>query len=119
MTVTQPVIAEPTATGKAGGVPPSTGAQVTIIDDYGSPQGAIDHDGRYVLFTDIMPGRYRNAGGTMCYWSRLRSLDTNDIIDSRKSDVPQEIDLRDDDTAFFTQNCGTWQQVHVSSQWDF
>ncbi|SPM28073.1 hypothetical protein MTAB308_1558 [Mycobacterium terramassiliense] len=54
-------------------------------------------------------GKYRNGGGTMCYWARLRSLSTNDIIESKNTSDPQVIEIRPSDTAFLTQNCGSWQ----------
>ncbi len=51
----------------------------------------------------------------MCYWARLRSLDASDVIDSRTSSGPQIIEIHEDDTAFLTHNCGTWQMAHVTS----
>lgn len=119
VTITQTLTVQSTAAQTAGHQPPPPTAPKTVIDDYGTTQSVIDIDGRYLLFTDIMPGRYRNAGGTMCYWARLRSLNTSDIIDSRKSSAPQTIEIHEDDTAFLTQNCGIWQMVHVPSPWGF
>ena len=75
------------------------------------PGRVIDNDGTYVVGVDMFPGKYRSAGGTMCHWARLRSLDTSDMIDSKKTSGPQVIEIRGSDTAFLTQNCGTWQQI--------
>lgn len=118
-TITQTLTVAPTATQTAGNQPPPPTATKAVIDDYGSPSAVIDKDGRYLVFVDIMPGRYRNAGAATCYWARLRSVDPTDVIDSRKSSVPQTIEILENDTAFLTQNCGTWQMVHVPSPWEF
>ncbi|SOJ54912.1 hypothetical protein MSIMFB_02403 [Mycobacterium simulans] len=119
VTVTQPVTVEPPPSQAAAHQPPPARAPKAVIDDYGSSLSVIDNDGKYLVYTDIMPGRYRNAGGAMCYWARLRSLDASDIIDSRMSGVSQIVEIHEDDTAFLTQNCGTWQMVHVPSPWEF
>ncbi|OSC39392.1 hypothetical protein [Mycobacterium decipiens] len=115
VTITQTVTAQPTAARTAGQQPPPPPALKTVIDAYGNPQSVIDRDGAYLILVDVMPGRYRTAGGTMCYWARLRSTNTRDIIDSRKSSVPQIVEINENDTAFLTQNCGTWQMVHIST----
>ena len=60
---------------------------------------------------DLIPGKFRSAGGTTCYWARLRSLGTSNKIDSKKTSGPQVIEIRGSDTAFLTQNCGTWQMI--------
>jgi hypothetical protein len=52
-----------------------------------------------------MPGTYREPGGTPCYWARLRSLDTSDIIDN--SDGPQVVEIQLSDKAFQTRGCAT------------
>ncbi|ETZ98101.1 hypothetical protein I547_6465 [Mycobacterium kansasii 824] len=75
----------------------------------------IDRDGTYLVGVDIMPGMYRTAGGATCSWARLGSLDTGDIIDSWKGSGPQRIQIKESDTAFLTQDCGTWQMMHVPS----
>ncbi|OBK29495.1 hypothetical protein A5634_18385 [Mycobacterium asiaticum] len=120
VTVTQHVTVQSTATRTdTSSHEPPPAANETVIDDYGGSLNVIDHDGRYLLYVDIMPGKYRNAGGTTCYWARLHSLDVNDVIAGARNDLPQVIEIHEDDTAFLTRNCGTWQMVHVTGEWDF
>ena len=116
VTVTQTVTVEAAAPETAGGLkpPPPTGSK-TVIDPFGTYTGVIDKDGTYLVGVDIMPGMYHTTGGAICSWARLRSLDTGDIIDSWKGSGPQRIQIQESDTAFLTQNCGTWQMVHVPS----
>ena len=111
VTITQTRPAQPTVTQTVGRTPPPSAAPKTLIDANGTYWTVIDNDGTYLVWVDIPMGKYRNAGGTMCYWARLRSLDTSDIIDSKKTSSPQEITIRASDTAFLTQNCGTWQMI--------
>src|SRR6476659_1396867 len=79
VTITQTRPAQPTVTQTVGRTPPPSAAPKTLIDA----------DVTYLVWVDIPMGKYRNAGGTMCYWARLRSLDTSDIIDSKKTSSPQ------------------------------
>lgn len=84
----------------------------TVIGPGGTYWPVIDNDGTYVVGAgDVGMGKYRNAGGTMCHWARLRSPDPSDIIDGKQTSSPQEVWIRVSDTAFFTQNCGTWQFI--------
>lgn len=108
VTTTQTGTPQPTVTQTVGRTPPPA-APKTVIDAHGTWLPVIDNDGTYLLTVDIWPGEYRNAGGTMCYWARLRSLNTSDVIGSTKTSSPQVIVIRASDTAFMTQNCGTWQ----------
>ncbi|MGV0714074.1 hypothetical protein ABQE93_01590 [Mycolicibacterium sp. XJ662] len=92
---------------------PSTVIPKTIINTDGTYLGVIDLDGKYVVgeLDNLFPGKYRNSGGTKCFWARLRSLDPNDIIESGDSSDAQTVDIRATDVAFVTQNCGVWQRV--------
>jgi hypothetical protein len=109
VTITQTGTAQPTVTQTVGHTPPPPAAPKTVIGADGMYRPVIDNDGTYVVSVDVWPGKYRNAGGTMCYWARLRSLDPSDIVDSKKTSGPQVIVIQGSDTAFLTQNCGTWQ----------
>ena len=113
VTITQTGLAQPTVTQTVGRTPPPPAAPKTVIGADGAYRPVIDNDGTYLVGVDILMGKYRNAGGTMCYWARLRSLDTSDIIDSKKTSSPQVIQIRASDTAFLTQNCGTWQMISL------
>jgi hypothetical protein len=80
------------------------------------PKTTIDEDGTYAVGTDIVPGTYRTAGRGMdgepdCYWARLRSLDTHDIINNNNSPGPQIVEVQPSDIAFLTQNCLPWQKA--------
>ncbi|PRC43215.1 hypothetical protein C6A85_000000106490 [Mycobacterium sp. ITM-2017-0098] len=58
--------------------------------------------------SDILPGIYRTPGGGHCYWARLNSLDTSDIIDNNNSSGPQVIEVLPTDRAFQTSGCQLW-----------
>ena len=74
------------------------------------PKTIMETDGMYRVGTDIVPGTYRTAGGNSCYWARLRSLDTGDVIDNNISDGPQVVRILPSDAAFMTRDCGAWQK---------
>ena len=79
------------------------------------PKTTIDTDGTYAVGTDIVPGTYRTTGlgadgEPDCYWARLRSLDTWDIINNNNSPGLQIVEIQPIDAAFLTQNCAPWQK---------
>jgi hypothetical protein len=75
------------------------------------PKTAIETNGTFVVNTDIVPGTYRTVGKDACYWARLRSLNTSDVIDNNISDGPQVVGILPTDAAFITKNCGPWHRV--------
>ncbi|MBX7431127.1 hypothetical protein JDV09_03230 [Mycobacterium sp. Y57] len=79
------------------------------------PQTTIASDGTYVVGTDILPGVYRTAGpvstGRNCYYKRLASFDSSDIIDNEGAKGPQVVEILASDAAFSTSNCQPWQRV--------
>ena len=85
----------------------------TVIDAHGQWIQVIDKDGTYVVGVDVLPGKYRNAGGASCSWARLRSLDPRDVIDRNTASGPQVAQIRFSDTAFLTHGCGTWQMISL------
>ena len=98
----------------SAGTFPQTGTALpakTVVNARGNYFPVIDNDGTYVVGIDIGVGKYRRLGGTMCHWARLNSLDSNDIIDAKSTGDQQVVTIRATDTAFFTQNCGTWQMI--------
>jgi hypothetical protein len=105
--------AQPTVTQPVGRTPAPRAVPETFIDAYGAPRELIDNDGKFLVGIDIWPGRYRSPGGTMCHWARLRSLDPTDMIDSNASGDPQVVTLDATDSAFLTQDCGTWEMIPV------
>ena len=74
------------------------------------PKTTIDTNGTFAVGTDIVPDTYRTAGGSGCYWARLRTLDTGDVIDNNVSDGPQIVRISPTDAAFITRGCGSWQK---------
>jgi hypothetical protein len=113
-TITQTSAPQRTVTQPASRIPPPPAAPKTVIGADGNSLPIIDLDGIFVVGeVDVTPGKYRNAGGTNCYWARLRSVDPGDIVDSKRTDSPQVIVIRASDTAFLTQNCGTWQMISL------
>jgi hypothetical protein len=74
------------------------------------PKTTIDHDGTFVVGTDIAPGTYSSPGpvgsGT-CYWKRTSP--DGDIIDNALSKKPQIVQVLPTDSAFKTNGCQPWQ----------
>ncbi|MCV7312420.1 hypothetical protein H7J89_17630 [Mycobacterium paraffinicum] len=99
-TVTSTVPAETKTVTVTAAPPPPPGPKTTI-----------ESDGTFMVGTDIAPGTYRSAGNYGCYWARLRSLDTNDIIDNNVNDGPQVVQILPADRAFMTRNCAAWHKV--------
>jgi hypothetical protein len=75
------------------------------------PKTTMTTNGTFVVNTDIAPGTYRTDGGTDCYWARLKSLNTGDVIDNNISDGQQVVRILPTDTAFITRGCGTWTKI--------
>jgi hypothetical protein len=76
---------------------------------------SIDHDGTYIVGTDITPGSWRSTGGENCYWVRLRAFDgaPGAVIENDFTDGPSEpisLSIRSTDAGFHTENCGTWRR---------
>jgi len=78
------------------------------------PKTTIDHDGRYSVGTDIVPGTYSSAGAVgsgRCYWKRLGGPNGTDIIDNALSSKPQVVQIEPSDAAFKTDGCQPWQMT--------
>jgi hypothetical protein len=54
-------------------------------------------DGVYEVGGEIEPGTYKTPGGADCYYARLRSDDTSDIIANNSSTGPQTLRVRTTD----------------------
>lgn len=78
------------------------------------PKTTMDHDGTYLVGTDILPGTYSSAGpvenGT-CYWKRLSDVEHNDIIDNAMTSKPQVVQIEPGDKAFKTHDCQPWHKT--------
>lgn len=77
----------------------------------GYEQSAVAGTGTYLVGKDIKPGIYRAASSPGCYWARLSSLDTNDIIDNDNADGPVVVEIRSSDVAFEAEGCATFHRI--------
>lgn len=68
-------------------------------------------EGTYLVGTDIKPGTYKAAANSGCYWARLSSLNTSDIIDNNNSDGPVVIEVRSTDKALEVAGCAEFNKV--------
>ena len=78
----------------------------------------MDHDGIFIVGTDIQPGTYASAGpvpdGT-CYWKRMADLHGGDIIDNAFTKQAQLVSIDATDKAFKTSGCQTWQKTDAAA----
>lgn len=78
------------------------------------PSPFMDHDGTYLVGTDIRPGLYLTPGATgggNCSWIRRSasgSGDVSNVIDRGESSEAQYALIAPTDKAFETQGCQTW-----------
>lgn len=80
-----------------------------------TPKTVIDHDGAFVVGTDIAPGVYASTGpvgnGT-CSWRRIAAApagQTGDTIDRAFTHEAQVVQIDASDGTFKTTGCQTWQ----------
>jgi hypothetical protein len=66
-------------------------------------------DGLFEVGTDMAPGKYRTEGSAGCYWARLNSSNSMDLIDNGLNNGPQTVIVTSG--WFESQSCGTWQKV--------
>lgn len=77
----------------------------------GPPPGPpiLDHDGTFVVGTDLVPGVYTSAGprpDDACYWRRIGA--DNTTVDNALSKQPQVVQIDPGDVAFKTNGCQPW-----------
>lgn len=71
----------------------------------------IDHDGTYIVGTDISPGKWRSSGGDgICYWARVSAFTgtLGAIIANGLPDGRTIVTIRSTDKGFVTTGCGSW-----------
>jgi regulator of replication initiation timing len=68
-------------------------------------------DGIWQVGTDVRPGTYRAPGGANCYWARLRSANTSNIIVNGFGGKNQAVELTAEGEWFETDGCGTWTRL--------
>ncbi len=69
-------------------------------------------DGTWEVGVDVQPGKYKTAGGSSCYWARLRKNDggSNDIINNNVGAGPQTVTVNKGEY-FKSQRCGAWSKA--------
>lgn len=118
--VTLPLLAGCVSHQGGGGIAPIGARTSTVTVTYipspppGQPKTTFDGNGTYQVGVDVAPGVYRSAGtvpgGQTCYWARLKSLSTSDIINNNLGEGPQVVELKPTDKAFLTEHCQPWQK---------
>lgn len=73
--------------------------------------GTFGGDGVYLVGVDVQPGTYRAAASSGCYYARLRSTSTSDIIDNNITDGPVVLTIKPTDKALQVNGCGQFQRV--------
>jgi len=70
-------------------------------------------DGTWQVAIDIAPGTWRSAGGTTCYWQRMKGFSGtfNDIIANDNTGPSTIVEIGASDKAFSSSRCGTWTKV--------
>jgi cytoskeletal protein RodZ len=76
-----------------------------------SDENTVPGDGTFVVGTDIQPGTYRASAQPGCYWARLRSLDTSNVINNDNPDGPVVVEIRPSDKAFQTAGCAPFHRA--------
>ncbi len=100
-------------------LPTDAGFQSSNCDTWSSDLSAITTsnasfgDGDFIVGTDMMPGTYRNAGSSGCYWARLSGFGhtLGDIIANDNTDAQAVVTIDASDKGFESSNCGTWNKV--------
>ena len=82
-----------------------SGARHTIAEN------SFSGTGTFLVGSDIQPGEYRAAATPGCYWARLASLDTSDILDNDNADGPVVVQILPSDKAFQASDCATFHKI--------
>lgn len=88
--------------------------QALLPKEQAAAKARITRDGVYLVGKDIVPGTYRTAGGSSCYWQRSSgtSGDFNEILANGAEGGQAIVTIAASDVAFTTQRCGTWELVN-------
>jgi hypothetical protein len=70
----------------------------------------INQDGVYVIGQDIPGGTWHTSGGSDCYYARLSSTNTNDIMDNNNFTGPDTVSLTGIKAFEITGGC-TWDKI--------
>lgn len=74
-------------------------------------RNTIPGDGIFAVGSDIRPGLYKSTDNFGCYWARLSSFDTFDIIDNGNTDGPLVLQVRSTDVAIELSGCSDLRKV--------
>jgi hypothetical protein len=74
-------------------------------------QNSFAGTGTFLVGSDIAPGTYRAAASPGCYWARLSSLDTSDIVDNDNADGPVVVEILSSDKAFQASDCASFHKI--------
>lgn len=84
-----------------------------MTDDDETEPAITFEDGTHMVGSDIQPGTYRNDGTQSCYWARMSGFGgtTDDIIANDNPRGQTYVTISEDDAAFKSQLCGSWELV--------
>lgn len=86
--------------------------QQLSVAEAAKKKDSIDGPGLYEVGVDINPGKWKTDGGSgSCYYAKLRSSDTSDIIDNNNVDGPAVVTLAAGQYFEVGSRCGPWQRV--------
>lgn len=68
-------------------------------------------EGTYLVGHDIQPGTYQAPASSNCYWARLASGDTSDIINNDIANGPVVVTIVASDFAFLATRCGEFHKI--------
>lgn len=71
---------------------------------------SFEGDGMYIVGEDIEPGTYKADASPGCYWARLASGDTSDIVDNDNVDGPAVITIAASDYAVQVARCAVFRK---------
>ena len=71
----------------------------------------IPGDGIFLVGSDIEPGTYKAPASANCYYARLASLNTSDIIDNNNVSGPVVIEVLPSDKALELSGCANFHKV--------
>ena len=68
-------------------------------------------DATYLVGSDIKAGTYRGTASDNCYYARLSSVNTQDIIENNNTSGPVVVRILASDKAFQVTRCGTFTRL--------
>lgn len=74
---------------------------------------ALTDDGTWLVPSEMAPGTYRSGNARDCYWSRLSTLDSDNLdgILANRIGPNQTVVVKKTDKAFEHRACGGWKRL--------